>query len=188
VVDDDGDDLVGARGEEVGGQVGGDGAVEDVGLAGPGGEEVGSEPGGEAEGVAALGCDGEGGLVAAGLEVAPEEDGAGVEAVVARVEGDGGVEGPEVVGGGGVVGVDPAAVVVVRRELGEGVDLLPLELAEAGEGELGLGELDGGGDDAVRVLVEVEGPAVELELFEAGGGASDDLDGGGGVDVADEAE
>jgi hypothetical protein len=49
-------------------------------------------------------------------------------------------------------------------------------------------ELDLGLDDAVLVLGELEGRAVEGQLLELVGGAADDLDGRGGVDVADDVD
>lgn len=86
------------------------------------------------------------------------------------------------------VAVDPGAVVIIGGELRKRVNLLPVELRKLGQLDLGLRVLDLGGDDAILVLLELERGAVEGKLLELGRGTANDLDGGSGVDVADEVD
>jgi hypothetical protein len=86
------------------------------------------------------------------------------------------------------IAVDPGAIIILGRQLGKRINLLPVERRELRQLHLGLAELDTGGDDAILGLLECEWGAVECELLELGGGTANDLDGGSGVDVADEVD
>ena len=182
VVDEDGQDVRVALDELAGDGVRGV-DVRVVWVALSGAEEGVVQPGGGSKGQAALGADGEGRFLAGGREVAAEYHGAGVEAVVGAVEGDGGAEGTgHGVGGGVFVGGLPFGVGVGGREFGEGVDGVPLEGVEIGEIQVRDGHA-GTGDPVAEVVGGVgDGLAVEGELGGGFGGA-DDLEGGGLVEV-----
>lgn len=96
-----------------------------------------------------------------GEEVAAEEEGVGVEAVVAAEEADGCEEREDGVVAGGVVGGGPGGVVVSGGELGEGVYVFPGKGRELGEVEGGRDVLDGSGEYAVHVLGAGDGLVIE---------------------------
>ena len=79
-----------------------------------------------------------------------------MEAIVAGDEGRGCEKCVFVVGRLFEIGVDPFGIIVLGSDLGEGVDGLPVQAAEARETKVRLGEGDGAGDDAALVLLEVE--------------------------------
>lgn len=131
VVEEDGDDVGLAGGERRQGQclV----VVLCIGVARPGPEEGAVEPDRHAVGLAALGGEGDGGLIARCHEMPSEEQRSSVEAVVGTVQGnwcqkrraDG-------VRGVGVVGVGPGGVIVAKLNLGERIDVVPLLGREIG--------------------------------------------------------
>lgn len=93
--------------------------------------------------------------------MAPEEEGASVEAVVAAEEGDGGEEGEDGVVACGEVCGGPGGVIVGWGELGEGVNVFPGEVGEGGEVERRRCVFDGSRDDAVCDFGAGDGFAIE---------------------------
>lgn len=131
------------------------------GEAREGGEESAVEVGRDAEGGAALGAEVEGLLGAGGEEVPAEEEGTGMEAIVAAEEADRGEEGEDGVVAGGVICGGPRGVVVGWEKLGERVDVFPGEGGEVGEVEGGGYVFDSSGDYTISVFSAGDGVVVE---------------------------
>ena len=86
------------------------------------------------------------------------------------------------------IGINPVMVLVVLRDLGKRVDLLPSQVFQSRKLELWILEIDCSSDNTKFVLLKVQRLSVEVELLEICGGATDNFNGSRGIDIANKVE